>query len=150
MESVNEDGYPDLYVLNMSGPNSLYENQAGKGFIDKVESYFPRTPNGAMGIKFFDFNQDGKIDLFLTDMHSDMAPSQTKASKQNFRRDFENVKSDAWCAASFGTNLINATTNRLMFGNAFYQNMGQGKFVEVSDKIGAETLLAVGASAWAI
>jgi len=45
---VNEDGFPDLYVLNMEGPNKFYENQKGKGFVEKAQSYFPRTPSGAM------------------------------------------------------------------------------------------------------
>ena len=34
---------------------------------------FPRTSWGAMGIKVFDFNNDGRLDLFITDMHSDMS-----------------------------------------------------------------------------
>ena len=35
--------------------------------------YFPKTPWGAMGIKFFDYDNDGLVDLFVTDMHSDMS-----------------------------------------------------------------------------
>ncbi|MEO8427785.1 MAG: amidohydrolase family protein [Verrucomicrobiota bacterium] len=51
----------------MQDPDKYYENHGGKGFINKTRAYFPRTPFDAMGIKFFDFNQDGKIDLFVTD-----------------------------------------------------------------------------------
>ena len=69
---LNGDGWPDLYVLNMMGSNRYYENQGGHKFVDKTDSYFPRTPWGAMGIKFFDFGNDGRTDLFVTDMHSDM------------------------------------------------------------------------------
>ena len=29
-----------------------------------------------MGLKFFDYNQDGLMDLFVTDMHSDMSPGR--------------------------------------------------------------------------
>src|ERR1041384_8340234 len=61
---VNEDGFPDLYALHMYGRDTLYENQGGKKFVDKTLNYFPRTPNGSMGIKFFDFNLDGKMDWF--------------------------------------------------------------------------------------
>ena len=34
---------------------------------------FPRTSWGSMGIKVFDFNNDGRLDIFITDMHSDMS-----------------------------------------------------------------------------
>jgi enediyne biosynthesis protein E4 len=143
---LNEDGFPDLYVLDMQDPDKYYENQGGKGFIDKTVSYFPRTPFGAMGIKFFDFNQDGKIDLFVTDMHSDMSKPQSDASKRNFQLDFEKVKSEAWCGADWSPQERSAATSRLIYGNAFYQNAGQGKFVEVSDQIGAETFWPWGLS----
>ena len=29
-----------------------------------------------MGIKFFDFDNDGRMDLIVTDMHSDMSESR--------------------------------------------------------------------------
>ena len=78
---VNEHGWPDLYVLNMEGDNHFFENQHGKGFVDKTTTYFPKTPWGAMGIKFFDYNQDGLMDLFITDMHSDMTRTQIGARR---------------------------------------------------------------------
>jgi len=49
----------------------------GKKFIDKTQDYFPKTPWGSMGLKFFDFDNDGRMDLFVTDMHSDMMEEQS-------------------------------------------------------------------------
>ena len=69
---LNRDGYPDLYLVNMQGDDHYYENQAGKKFIEKTSQYFPKTPWGAMGVKFFDYDRNGHMDLYLTDMHSDM------------------------------------------------------------------------------
>src|SRR5579883_366534 len=135
---VNQDGYPDLYVLNMQGDDHFYENQGGKGFTEKTASYFPKTPWGAMGIKFFDFNNDGLMDLFVTDMHSDMTDIQTKAGKQNYNRSFEKRKSDEWCSVEWTDAFLQGASNNI-FGNAFYLNKGNGVFEEVSDKIGAET-----------
>ncbi len=66
------DGFPGVFFLNMHGHASYFENQGGKKFVDKTAKYFPRTPWGSMGIKFFDFDNDGRLDLLLTDMHSDM------------------------------------------------------------------------------
>jgi hypothetical protein len=73
---LNKDRFPDLYVANMQGDNHYYENDQGKRFVEKTAAYFPKTPWGAMGVKFFDFNQDGLLDLFVTDMHSDMTELQ--------------------------------------------------------------------------
>ena len=57
-----------------AGPQHHYlENADGKSFADKTEQYFPKTPWGAMGVKFFDFDNDGRMDLIITDMHSDMS-----------------------------------------------------------------------------
>ena len=45
-----------------------------------------------MGVKFFDFNQDGLMDLFVTDMHSDMTRPQTEKAL-NFTLDIEKSNS---------------------------------------------------------
>lgn len=131
-------GYPSLYVLNMQGNNHFYENQHGKTFADATLRYFPKTPFGAMGIKFFDFNQDGLMDLYITDMHSDMTDSQSRAGERNLQLDFEKVKSDVWCSAEWMQDVLKGASNNI-FGNAFYKNLGQGKFAEISQAIGAET-----------
>jgi hypothetical protein len=135
---VNQDGYPDLYVLNMQGDDKYYENDRGKGFIEKTATYFPKTPWGAMGVKFFDYDLDGLMDLFVTDMHSDMTDSQTKAGQSKFPPTFEKRKSETWCSAEWSEEVLQGSSNNI-FGNCFYQNLGGGSFVEVSDQIGAET-----------
>jgi len=135
---LNRDGYPDLYVLNMQGDDQYYENDQGKRFREKTAAYFPKTPWGAMGIKFFDWNLDGLMDLFVTDMHSDMTDAQTKVGKKDLSTGFEKRKSEAWCSIEWTDAFLQGASNNL-FGNAFYQNQGNGAFVEVSDKIGAET-----------
>jgi enediyne biosynthesis protein E4 len=142
---LNEDGFPDLYVLNMQGDNHYYENERGKRFVDKTSSVFPKTPWGAMGIKFFDFNQDGRMDLFVTDMHSDMSEPQIKLSKFNAEFDFEAKKSEAWCFAQWSDAVLQGASNNI-FGNAFYLNNGNGRFTEVSEQVGAETLWPWGIS----
>lgn len=121
----NQDRYPDLYVLNMQGDNHYYENQKGKSFVDKTATFFPKTPWGAMGIKFFDYNNDGFLDLLLTDMHSDMS--------QEVGPDKEKLKS----VMIWKEETLQGSANNI-FGNAFYKNDGAGKFQEVSDQIGVE------------
>ncbi|MFL6235702.1 MAG: CRTAC1 family protein [Thermoanaerobaculia bacterium] len=130
----NEDGWPDLYVLNMQGDNHYYENEQGKRFVDKTLPSFPRTSWGAMGIKAFDYDNDGRADLLITDMHSDMSKQIGPAE--------EKKKSDMqWTdeALQGGANNI--------FGNSFFHNLGGGKFEEVSDAMNVEDYWPWGLSA---
>jgi hypothetical protein len=143
---LNGDGFPDLYVLNMNGPNNFFENQGGKKFVDRTKAYFVRTVHGSMGVKFLDFNQDGKLDLFVTDMHSDMSPLQIKLSARNFRLDFEKAKSEDWCGVDWTAEDRRNATNQLIYGNALYARKDDGAFAEISDKANAETFWPWGPS----
>ncbi len=142
---LNGDGFQDLYVLNMQGDDHFYVNDAGKRFTDRTASYFPKTPWGAMGVKIFDFNQDGRLDLFVTDMHSDMTEIATRSSQTNLSRAFEWQKADPWCTTQYSESYLQGSSNNI-FGNAFYLNQGDGQFTEVSDGIGAETFWPWGVS----
>ena len=131
---LNEDGWPDIYFLNMQGHNHYYENQGGKSFVDKTASYFPKTPWGAMGLKFFDYDNDGRMDLFIDDMHSDMSEEQAP--------EMEKQKSSIAWTDSY----IQGTKSDYIWGNALYHNLGNGRFEEVSDRMGAETYWPWGVS----
>jgi hypothetical protein len=124
---LNGDGWPDIFFLNMQGHSHYYENVGGKKFVEKTDAYFPETPWGAMGIKFFDYNNDGRIDLFIVDMHSDMSD---EPGPEN-----EKLKSKV----TWDENYIQGKKNEFIFGNALYHNLGNGKFEEISDRLGLET-----------
>src|SRR6059036_3925115 len=128
---VNDDGFPDLYILDMQGENHLWLNEAGKRFRDVTRTYFPKTPWGAMGVKAFDFDGDGRFDLLVTDMHSDM---------------WVNIPPGDWAAEGRKADSARAPADyfpggkdRFIFGNALFANQGGGKFAEVSDSVGVET-----------
>ena len=131
---LNGTGFPGLFILNMQGHDHYFENAGGKKFIDKTEQYFPKTPWGAMGIKFFDFDNDGRMDLIVTDMHSDMSevvpPNREKAK----------------AAMLWPDSFLQARHSDYIWGNAFYHNLGQGKFEEISDRIGVENFWPWGVS----
>jgi hypothetical protein len=130
---VNEDGWLDLYLVNMQGDDQYYENAAGKGFVRKSRQVFPRTSWGSMGIKVFDFNNDGRLDIFVTDMHSDM--SQTIPPEQ------EKLKSTMKWPVSF-----RGTGKTSIWGNSFFLKEGPNRFREVSGDIGAENYCPWGPS----
>jgi len=123
---LNGDGFPDLYVLNMQGADHYFENAGGRKFVDKSAQYFPRTPWGSMGVKFFDYNNDGRPDLFVTDMHSDMSIEVGP--------DKEKLKSNIQWTEAF----LRGPLKSFIFGNALYRNLGGGKFDEISDRAGVE------------
>src|SRR4029079_15188608 len=106
---------------------------------------FGRTPWGAMGVKFFDFDQDGRQDLYITDMHSHMNSVQLQISTTNRTELFEGLKSEQWCSPEWLKNNWPGASSNFVFGNAFYKNTDSG-FTEMSDKIGAETYWPWGVS----
>ncbi len=137
----NMDSFPDLYVLNMQGSDHYYENNQGRGFAERTSALFPKTPWGAMGIGSFDFDNDGDLDLLLTDMHSDMNEQQVPAQEAEKQRFLEKYFYQERCCH--------------ILGNALYRNDGEGPFAEVSGEIGLEnfwpwglTVADVNADGW--
>ncbi len=92
----------------------------------KTQEFFPSTPWGSMGIQVFDWDSDGLLDLYITDMHSDMS----KGVEWNREKEKAEVEY---------TEDFLQTGGMSIFGNAFYRNLGDGRFEEISDRIGAET-----------
>ncbi len=128
-------GFPSLFILNMQGHDHYLENQGGKRFVDKTQQYFPKTPWGAMGVKFFDFDNDGRMDLIVTDMHSDMSEAVGPEA--------EKLKSNMRWPDSF-TQVASHTD--YIWGNAFYHRLENGQYEEISDRIGVENYWPWGVS----
>jgi enediyne biosynthesis protein E4 len=123
---LNGDGFPDLYVLNMQGADHFYENVGGRTFVESTAKYFPKTPWGSMGVKFFDYDNDGRPDLLITDMHSDMS-EQSPPGREKLK-----------ARVVMPETMLGGRKDQFIFGNAFYANRGNGRFEEISDRVGAE------------
>lgn len=61
------DGFPDLYISNMNGPGRLYHNEAGRRFRDVAADLGVTGPDRGFACWFWDFDNDGKLDLFVND-----------------------------------------------------------------------------------
>ena len=122
---LNGDGWPDIYVLNMQGDDHYFENVRGRAFTEKTTQYFPKTPWGSMGVKFFDYDNDGLMDLLVTDMHSDMS--------EDVGPEREKLKSRMRWPETY----LQGGSNNI-FGNALFHNLGGGRFEEASDRLGVE------------
>jgi hypothetical protein len=122
------DGRPDLYVLSMQGHDELWRNLGSSRFERRGAELFPDSPWGSMGVKVLDWNADGRLDLFVTDMHTDMAGE--------LRPEDDRRKHDP--ATMFPERFL-GTDGRHVLGNALYTSQGDGRFVEMSEAANVET-----------
>jgi len=139
------DSDADLYVSNMFGPNHFYRNMDDGKFADVTDKALQRTSWGGMGARFFDGNGDDLPDLYVVDMHSDMV-----SIPKNPLEVQEHVKFDTL----LGTTLVNGElvaanrkvvespeqtqAKRVLFGNTYFQNLGDGTFEERSAEANLE------------
>jgi len=68
----DEDGFVDVYVANDHTLNYLWHNDGGKGFTDRGTmsgTAFSQAGEAtvSMSVDFADFNEDGLLDLFVSD-----------------------------------------------------------------------------------
>jgi hypothetical protein len=149
----DDDGFLDLFVPSMFGRGQLYRNGGHGTFTDVTAETLGKTPHGAIGAKVFDYDGDGRLDLFVVDMHSDMwmgldyQQRSRDAAIQYQRRRFLSpagptvdesapgfIESQRAEFAEHGDDYDAA-----LFGNALYRNLGRGKFRETAVEAGLET-----------
>lgn len=66
---VNEDGWSDIYISNdFYERDYLYINQHDGTFRETIKSSMPHTSLSSMGADVADVNNDGRLDIFITDM----------------------------------------------------------------------------------
>ena len=85
---VNNDGWIDLYVSNdFFERDYLYINQQNGSFRERLEEYVMSASFGSMGADAADINNDGLLDIFVTEMlPSDHARYKTKAVFENWEK----------------------------------------------------------------
>ena len=149
----DDDGFMDLFVPSMFGRGQLYRNSGHGTFADVTAETLGRTPHGAIGTKVFDYDGDGRLDLFVVDMHSDMwmgLDSEQRSRDEAVRYQRRRFLSSAGptvneSAPGFIANQrVELAVHwedyqALLFGNALYRNLGQGKFQETAAAAGLET-----------
>jgi hypothetical protein len=146
----NGDGYLDLLVGNMFGPAQLYRNNGNGTFTEVTRETLGATSFGTCGVKVFDFNNDGRLDIFLADMHSDMwmgvdynYESLSLALADQSRK-YPHV-AGPWVDRFPGALERETEAYRgfppeaVVYGNTLFKNLGGCRFQEVSDQANMET-----------
>ncbi|MGH7137302.1 MAG: FG-GAP repeat domain-containing protein, partial [Pirellulales bacterium] len=146
----DDDGDSDLLVTNMFGCSQLYRNDGQGHFENAASEVLGKTSVGAIGCKAFDYNNDGRLDLFITDMHSDMWIDFEERSLVQPGKKFQSIAGPAdgpnteqrRFMLNFERRLrdeLGLDLDAVLFGNSFFRNEGSGRFTEISDTAGLET-----------
>ena len=121
------NGRQDLYVANDFGRSNLYRNNGDGTFSAVSDDAHVNDAGAGMSACWFDFDNDGKQDIYVANMWS-AAGLRVSDQPRFHEKDPENVRSFYRQHAR---------------GNSLYQNLGNGKFQNVSDSAG------VGMGRWA-
>jgi Flp pilus assembly protein TadD/peroxiredoxin len=120
------DGWPDLLVANDFGTKNLYRNlglKNGKVRFEDVAASAGALDHGAgMSATFFDYDNDGLLDIYTGNMWS--APGQRVTSSPTFMPD--------------ATPDVRALYRRHVRGNSLLRNLGNGRFEDKTIEAHAE------------
>jgi hypothetical protein len=108
---ANNDGWPDIYVINEFGGGVLLVNQRDGRFQEQVLVEGDPGDFGSMGMAVGDYDNDGNIDIYTANMYS-------KAG----RRIFENLSPGTFPEPVW------IKIKRFVTGSEMYHNMGGLKF----------------------
>lgn len=115
MVDINNDGWMDIYVCQvygykgLTGGNKLYINNQDGTFTEKAKEYGLEANSYAQQAAFFDFDQDGDLDMFLLNL-AVHTPDSYKSGALRSQRD-------------------------QLSGDRLYRN-DNGKFVDISEEAG--------------
>ena len=118
----NANGWPDLYVANDFGRGNLYRNNGDGTFASISRDAGVEDAGAGMSACWFDFDNDGKQDIYVANMWS--AAGIRISQQEKFQeKDPENIR---------------ALYRQHARGNSMYRNRGEGHFENVSSKSGVE------------
>ena len=117
----DNDGFIDLYVSNdYKGADCLYRNNGDGSFTNVVEEALPHVPWFSMGNATGDVNNDGRVDLFASDM------SGTTHARQKMT--MGDMQKDAW--------FLKVSRPQQYMRNSLYLNTGTSRLFELAQMAG--------------
>ena len=118
----DNDGWPDLYVVNDFGRKNLYHNNRNGTFTDIAEEAGVVDIGPGMSSCWFDYDNDQKFDLYVSDMWE--ASGMRLTSQMSF---LEHMPPD-----------VRAAFRHHAKGNSLFRNLGNGRFEDRSAAAGIE------------
>jgi len=117
---VNNDGFEDLYVTNF-GPNVLYLNNGDGTFRDFSKESGTDDSSWSSSAAFGDYDKDGDLDLYVSNY---------------LEFDVRNLPQDNPLCRYRGLKVQCGPRGLTPTAHRFYENQGNGKFVDVTQKSG--------------
>ena len=152
----NGDGWPDIYLANDYGPEELYLNQRGRGFVLTTAGLESESKSG-MAVALGDAFNRGRLDAFVTNIsergylfqNNNLRLNEMPESRR-FRNVAEGGIADAGWAwgAQFG-DLNNDGANELFVANGFISaDRNKSYWYAMSKIAGANGRLFEDAATW--
>jgi FG-GAP-like repeat len=136
----DEDGAPDLYVVNDFGRNTLFHNNGNGTFSDVSMATNTIDPGYGMSSTFGDVDNDGDLDIYVSNVHSGQRwygqavtfhqYLLTSVKQGTIFEDFplyneiRQISGNDW----------NAFGQRVIKGNSLLLNDGKGHFTDVAEE----------------
>jgi hypothetical protein len=134
----DDDGCPDLYVVNDFGRNTLYHNNGDGTFSDVTKKTNTLAYGAGMSASFADYNNDGKLDIYVTNIRSDEAwfaeaPTVKRYILNSFRQGVWKTDMplyfEMFRQSGFG---FVGIFQQMASGNTLLRNKGDGTFQDVT------------------
>ena len=139
----DDDRYPDLYVVNDFGRKTLYHNNRDGTFADVTVKTGTLAYGAGMSASFADFDNDGKLDIYCTNILSEHAWYAAEPTVARYM--LNSWKQGVWKTdmplywgifRQSGFEFVKVF-QQMASGNTLLRNRGDGTFEDVTVKANA-------------
>ena len=152
---VNNDGYPDLFITKRKSPNKLFINDGTGHFRDATEEYLGKDTMLSYGASFFDFDNDGYLDLYVANVGSNVLYRNIDGKKFVKVTDEFNAKMNGYCTGTATGDIDNDGDIDLYVSSytdgesvLFINNLNNKNYFTISVKGTKSNRDAIGAKLW--